>query len=151
MARPTHCLTMPTTPQKLGFIGLGTMGAPMASHLIQAGHEVFVHTRSALPERIADSAATRCANARSVAQAADVIFTMLPDTPDVEAVLFGEAGVAAGLSGGNEEGYRTFAYTTISEATAYRVRVLTEDGREIGRLTFDAKLGDQPATSIETD
>lgn len=57
----------------------------------------------------------------------------------------------AGLSGGNEEGYRTFAYTTISEATAYRVRVLTEDGREIGRLTFDAKLGEQPATEIETD
>ena len=76
------------------------MGAPMASHLIQAGHQLFVHTRSALPERIADSAATRCTDARGVAQAADVIFTMLPDTPDVEAVLFGEAGVASGLSSG---------------------------------------------------
>lgn len=57
----------------------------------------------------------------------------------------------AGLSGGNEEGYRTFAYTTVTEATAYRVRVLTEDGREIGRLTFDAKLGEQPEPHVEID
>ena len=84
---------------KLGFIGLGIMGAPMAGHLIAAGHTLYVHTRSAVPESLAAKAA-RCANASEVARAADVIFTMLPDTPDVEAVLFGENGVAAGLSKG---------------------------------------------------
>lgn len=55
------------------------------------------------------------------------------------------------LSGGNEEGFRTFAYTSISEATSYRVRVLTDDDREIGRLTFDARVGEQPAPELETD
>ncbi len=91
---------MPFQPQNIGFIGLGIMGAPMASHLIQAGHRVFVHTRGALPPAIASSSATPCADARSVAQNADVIFTMVPDTPDVEAVLFAEHGVAAGLTPG---------------------------------------------------
>lgn len=55
------------------------------------------------------------------------------------------------LSGGNEEGFHTFAYSTISEATTYRVRVLSKDDREIGRLTFDARVGEQPAPELETD
>ena len=70
---------------KIGFIGLGIMGAPMAQHLLAAGHELFVRTRSKVPEAL---------------QAAEVVFLMLPDTPDVELVLFGEDGVAAGLSKG---------------------------------------------------
>ncbi len=82
---------------KLGFIGLGIMGAPMAAHLIDAGHRLFVNTRGAVPAEIA-RAATVCANGREVARNADVVFTMLPDTPDVESVLFGADGVAAGLS-----------------------------------------------------
>ncbi|RZS53017.1 2-hydroxy-3-oxopropionate reductase [Sphaerotilus mobilis] len=86
------------TRQRIGFIGLGIMGAPMCGHLIAAGHEVFVHTRSKLPPAIVDSPATRCASAAEVAQRADVIVTMLPDTPDVEAVLFGPAGIAEGLA-----------------------------------------------------
>ena len=91
---------MTSSPQKLGFIGLGIMGAPMALHLIKAGHQLFVHTRSKLHPEIADSSATQCTSAKGVAERADVIFTMLPDTPDVETVLFGEDGVAAGLSKG---------------------------------------------------
>ncbi len=91
---------MSSSPQKLGFIGLGIMGAPMALHLIKAGHQLFVHTRSKLHPEIADSSATQCTSAKGVAERADVIFTMLPDTPDVEAVLFGKDGVAAGLSKG---------------------------------------------------
>ncbi len=83
----------------IGFIGLGIMGAPMALHLADAGHQLFVHTRSKLPDSVAASNARRCANAEEVARQADVVFTMLPDTPDVEAVLFGEGGVAAGLRG----------------------------------------------------
>ncbi len=89
-----------TTPLKLGFVGLGIMGAPMAGHLIEAGHQLFVHTRSKLPQAIADAGATACQNGREVGERADIIFTMVPDTPDVEAVLFAEDGVAAGLSKG---------------------------------------------------
>ena len=83
----------------LGFIGLGIMGAPMASHLAAAGHSLFVHTRGKVPAELA-SRATVLANAKAVAEQADVVFTMLPDTPDVETVLFGANGVAAGLTAG---------------------------------------------------
>ena len=85
---------------KLGFIGLGIMGAPMAGHLRAAGHELFVTTRSKLPQALLDAGAAACANATEVARQAEVIFTMVPDTPDVEKVLFGEGGVAAGLQAG---------------------------------------------------
>ena len=83
----------------IGFIGLGIMGAPMAGHLLDAGHALFIHTRSPAPEPFA-SRATACASASEVAQKADVVILMLPDTPDVESVLFGERGVAAGLGPG---------------------------------------------------
>ncbi len=79
---------------KVGFIGLGIMGAPMALNLLKAGHQLFATTRGKVPDAIAASSATVCADARQVTQQADVVFLMVPDTPDVEAVLFGEAGVA---------------------------------------------------------
>ncbi|ANI99546.1 2-hydroxy-3-oxopropionate reductase [Polynucleobacter wuianus] len=85
---------------KLGFIGLGIMGAPMASHLINAGHQVFINTRSKVPTDLASSKATQCKSPKEVAENADIIFTMVPDTPDVDKVLFGENGVASGLSKG---------------------------------------------------
>ena len=85
---------------KLGFVGLGIMGAPMAGQLIKAGHEVFVYTRSKVAPEIAQSSAIQCASAAEVAQKADIIFTMVPDTPDVERVLFGENGIVSGLSKG---------------------------------------------------
>jgi 2-hydroxy-3-oxopropionate reductase len=85
---------------KLGFIGLGIMGAPMAGHLIAGGHEVFINTRSKIPEELANSAANPCTSPAEVASKADIIITMVPDTPDVEKVLFGQNGVAAGLSKG---------------------------------------------------
>jgi len=88
-----------TTPQKIGFIGLGIMGAPMAAHLLDAGHQLFVNTHGKTPEPFA-SKATVCASGAQVAQQADIVFVMVPDTPDVEKVLFGEGGVAAGLSRG---------------------------------------------------
>ncbi len=90
---------MSSQPQKIGFIGLGIMGAPMAGHLLSAGHEVFVHTRGKVPADLAGRAKV-CASNREVAQQADIVFTMVPDTPDVEAVLFGKDGVAEGLSKG---------------------------------------------------
>lgn len=85
---------------KLGFIGLGIMGAPMAAHLISAGHEVFLNTRSKVPADLLTGKATACKSAREVAEKADIIFLMLPDTPDVANVLFAESGVANGLSKG---------------------------------------------------
>jgi 2-hydroxy-3-oxopropionate reductase len=85
---------------KIGFVGLGIMGAPMAGHLIKAGHQLFVYNLTPIPESIASSSATQCPSARDVAAQADIIFTMVPDTPDVEAALFAEKGVAAGLSKG---------------------------------------------------
>jgi len=83
----------------IGFIGLGIMGTPMAMHLVDAGHQLFVKTRSKVPDVVAQSGATACASAEEVARQAEVIFLMVPDTPDVEAVLFGAQGVAAGLAG----------------------------------------------------
>jgi 2-hydroxy-3-oxopropionate reductase len=85
---------------KVGFIGLGIMGAPMALHLANAGHELYVHTRGELPEAVAASSARPCSDAAEVTRHAEVIFTMLPDTPDVEAVLFGAGGIAEGLKDG---------------------------------------------------
>jgi len=95
-----------TTSLKLGFIGLGIMGAPMAQHLLAGGHSLFVYTRGKVPAALADSAATKCVSAQAVAERADVIFTMVPDTPDVEAVLFGEKGIAAGLKQAAADGQR---------------------------------------------
>ena len=83
---------------KIGFIGLGIMGAPMAQHLLDAKHDMFVRTRSKVPAALA--AATQCATNADVARAADIVILMLPDTPDVEQVLFGKDGVASGLSSG---------------------------------------------------
>ena len=86
---------------KVGFIGLGIMGTPMALQLLNKGHQLTVHTRRQVPEAITGAGAggVRAANAAAVAKEAEVIITMLPDTPDVEAVLFGEHGVAEGLKG----------------------------------------------------
>ncbi|WVN41171.1 2-hydroxy-3-oxopropionate reductase [beta proteobacterium MWH-UniP1] len=91
---------MSAAPFNVGFIGLGIMGAPMCGHLINAGHKVFVTTRSKVPDTIAQTNAVKCKTPQEVAEKADIIFTMVPDTPDVEKVLFGETGVAKGLSKG---------------------------------------------------
>jgi 2-hydroxy-3-oxopropionate reductase len=85
---------------KIGFIGLGIMGAPMALHLINAGHELHYAERAKVNADIAATSAVQCASGKEVAQRADVIILMVPDTPDVESVLFGANGVAEGLSGG---------------------------------------------------
>ena len=107
----------------LGFIGLGIMGAPMAAHLAEAGHALFVHTRSRAPADLA-ARATVLPTAQAVAQRADIVFAMLPDTPDVEAVLFGEAGVAAGLSEGKVVVDMSSISPTATKAFARRINEL---------------------------
>ncbi|MDE2617709.1 MAG: NAD-binding protein, partial [Burkholderiales bacterium] len=91
---------MTKSGQKIGFIGLGIMGTPMAMHLINAGHVLFVNTVGAAPKEVVDAGATVCTSGAGVAERADIIFVMVPDTPDVEKVLFSENGVAKGLSKG---------------------------------------------------
>lgn len=85
---------------KVGFIGLGIMGNPMAGHLIDGGHETYLMSRSGVPQELLDKGGKACDTPRAVAEAADAIITMLPDTPDVERVLFGGNGIAEGLSAG---------------------------------------------------
>jgi 2-hydroxy-3-oxopropionate reductase len=84
----------------VGFVGLGIMGKPMALNLIKGGHTLYLHSRSGVPKELADAGGTACASPKEVAQKAGVIITMVPDTPDVEKVLFGPGGIAEGLSGG---------------------------------------------------
>ncbi|MBA7505369.1 2-hydroxy-3-oxopropionate reductase [subsurface metagenome] len=83
---------------ELGFIGLGIMGKPMASHLIAAGHTVHVCDLVLEPvKELCSLGATACSCCKDIAQDSDIIFIMVPDTPDVEVVLFGKDGVADGI------------------------------------------------------
>ena len=84
----------------VGFIGLGIMGRPMAANLIKGGHTLFLASRSGVPQELTAAGGKACASAKEVAQKADIIITMVPDTPDVEKALFGKDGVAEGLSAG---------------------------------------------------
>jgi len=85
---------------KIGFIGLGIMGAPMVVRLLDGGHQVFVNDLNPIRPEILEKGATEVSSAREAAEMGDVIIVMVPDTPDVEIVLFGENGVAEGLSSG---------------------------------------------------
>jgi 2-hydroxy-3-oxopropionate reductase len=85
---------------KVGFVGLGIMGAPMAGHLRTAGHELYLHDIKPVAKTLLDLGANHCASGKEVAERADVIITMVPDTPHVAAALFAVGGVAEGLSPG---------------------------------------------------
>jgi len=84
---------------KIGFIGLGIMGRPMALNLKKAGHDLIIPERASLKDDIR-AAAEVVADARAVAAKAEVLILMVPDTQDVEAALFGEGGAADGLRRG---------------------------------------------------
>jgi 2-hydroxy-3-oxopropionate reductase len=84
----------------IGFIGLGVMGAPMAGHLIKGGHRVRLSSRSGAPAALIEAGGQACANPAEVARQSEVVILMVPDTPHVEDVLFGEKGVAHGLTKG---------------------------------------------------
>ncbi len=108
----------------LGFIGLGIMGAPMARHLIAAGHTVYLNTRGNPPDDLVNAGGKPCANATEVAQQADIIFLMLPDTPDVETVLFGAKGVAEGLTSGKTVVDMSSISPVVTKAFAERINAL---------------------------
>jgi len=84
----------------IAFIGLGIMGRPMAGHLIAAGHELHLFSRSGVPEELLAKGGKRCGSSAEAASRAEVVITMVPDTPQVEEVLFGKDGAAQGLSKG---------------------------------------------------
>ena len=84
----------------IGFVGLGIMGKPMAANLIKGGHTLFLHSRSGVSQELTAAGGIACDSAKQVTQRTDIIILMLPDTPDVEKVLFGNNGVAEGLSRG---------------------------------------------------
>ena len=146
-----------TQPLKIGFIGLGIMGTPMAGHLLKAGHQLFVYTRSKVPAEIADSSATQCLSPKGVAERADIVITMVPDTPDVEKVLFGENGVAEGLKA-STPGKVVVDMSSISpvetKAFAQRIEALGSDyldapvsGGDVGarNATLSIMVGGKPA------
>lgn len=85
---------------KIGFIGIGIMGAPMAGRLLDGGHELFVNDINPIAQALLDKGATVAVSAREAAEMGEVVIVMVPDTPDVEVVLFGKNGVADGLSDG---------------------------------------------------
>jgi len=87
---------------KVGFIGLGIMGKPMAGHLLDAGHTMHIYDVVPAPvKELTAKGAVACNSSQEAAQKSDIIFIMVPDTPDVEAVLFGKDGVAEGLRSGS--------------------------------------------------
>lgn len=125
---------------RIGFVGLGIMGKPMAARLVRAGFPVVVHNRSPeAAEELAAEGAESASSPREVAERSDVVVTMLPDSPDVEAVVLGEDGVMAGV----REGMLVVDMSTIAPATARQVHAaLAERGVEV----VDAPVsGGEPA------
>ena len=113
---------------KVGFIGLGIMGAPMAENLLKAGFAVVAHNRSQpAMDRLAAQGATLAATPAEVAASCATVITMLPDSPDVEAVVLGQGGVAQAMTPGG----LFIDMSTISAATARKVAAtLAERGVE---------------------
>lgn len=106
------------SPHTIGFIGLGIMGRPMAQHLLEAGYDLVVHNRSrASVDALAAQGAQRAASPAEVARRSDRIITMLPDTPDVEAVALGADGLIEGI----REGTLYADMSTIAPAGAIAV------------------------------
>lgn len=85
---------------KIGFVGLGIMGTPMAEHLIKAGNEVSLFSIPSIPQSLIEAGGKACASGKEVARNADIVFIMVPDTPHVASALFDENGIAEGLSAG---------------------------------------------------
>jgi 2-hydroxy-3-oxopropionate reductase len=127
----------------IGFIGLGVMGRPMAEHLVRAGHEVTVHNRSQGPVRaLVEAGAKAAASAAEAAEGADVVITMVPDSPDVEAVVLGEQGVLETAG----EGLLLIDMSTIRPDTA---RTVAEAAAARGVRFLDAPVSGGQAGAEE--
>jgi 2-hydroxy-3-oxopropionate reductase len=85
---------------KVGFVGLGIMGHPMALNLVKGGHQLYVYGQRTCPPSVKEAGATVCDTLKSIAKQSEIVVIMVPDTPDVADVLLGDTGVIAGLSAG---------------------------------------------------
>lgn len=139
---------------RIGFIGLGIMGTPMARRLQDAGHALFVHARGAVPAALLERGATACADAAEVASRTETVFLMLPDTPQVEAVLFGPRGVAEGTGAGKTVVDMSSIAPLATKDFARRVEAIGADwldapvsGGEVGAKagTLSVMAGGRPA------
>jgi 2-hydroxy-3-oxopropionate reductase len=120
--------------EKVGFVGLGIMGRPMARNLIEAGHELVLYNRTKeKAEDLAGEGATVADSPREVAESSDIVVTMLPDSPDVEEVVAGEDGVLEGI----KKGSLIVDMSTISPVVA---RELAGKARERGASMLDAPV-----------
>jgi 2-hydroxy-3-oxopropionate reductase len=141
---------------RIGFIGLGVMGKPMAKNLIKAGHRLVVHNRSrGAVDELAAAGATAAASPEEVARQTTVVITMLPDTPDVELVLTGPNGILAAL----QKNAIVVDMSSISPAATTRLAALVADkggqmldapvsGGEIGAINASLSImvgGDEGA------
>ncbi len=128
----------------IGFIGLGIMGKPMAGHLINGGHTLFLHSRSGVPDELLKLGGKACSSPSEVAQSADIVITMLPDTQDVEQVLFGKNGVVEGLrelSGSNREHpIARKIVMDMSSISPIETRIFTADINKLGCDYVDAPV-----------
>ena len=124
----------------IGFIGLGIMGAPMALHLAGAGHTLHVHTRGSVPASVAATPAIACASAEDVTRRAEVVFIMVPDTPDVESVLFGAHGVAAGLQAGDAADTRRKVVVDMSSISPMATKAFAQKINALGADYLDAPV-----------
>ncbi|MXZ67626.1 MAG: 2-hydroxy-3-oxopropionate reductase [Acidimicrobiia bacterium] len=110
---------------RVGFVGTGIMGRPMAGRLLEAGHQLFiVRHRSEPPRELLDAGARLAESAMAVAAASEVVFTMVPDTAAVEDALFRDRGVAAGLSPGKVVVDMSSISPSAARACAERIRRL---------------------------
>jgi 2-hydroxy-3-oxopropionate reductase len=103
--------------EKIGFIGLGIMGKPMARHLMKAGHPVYILSSSNASEELKSEGAHTTDSPSSLAKQVDVVITMLPDSPEVEAVMFGKNGLLSGL----KKGSLYIDMSTIAPATSIKI------------------------------
>ena len=119
---------------RVGFIGLGIMGRPMALSLLRAGYLLVIHNRTREKEsELVSEGAESATSPRAVASACEVLITMLPDSPDVEAVYFGEDGVLAGA----QSGQLLIDMSSIAPAVA---RSVFDAAREVGADALDAPV-----------
>lgn len=124
--------------ERIGFIGLGLMGKPMARNLLKAGYPLLVYNRSRAPmEELAAEGAGLAESPAAIAQGSDVVITCLPDSPEVEAVVLGEDGVVAGA----RSGLLFIDHSTIAPATARKLHLALQH-KEIEALDAPVSGGD---------
>lgn len=119
--------------EKIGFIGLGIMGKPMALNLLKAGYPLLVLEKNKASHELVEAGAKSFPSGKAIAQESDIVITMLPDSPEVEEVVFGHEGVLEGI----RTGTIFIDMSTIAPSTAKK---LYEKMQEKGVEALDAPV-----------